>query len=177
MIYILVALEPEFPVKFDSLGISIIYTGVGKVNAAIAATKICALDLNCSKIINYGTAGALNKDIIGQLINIGTVYQRDMDTRPLTQLGYTPFEDDGGPIVINDSMYTLSSGDNFVKSKPELLTDAVDMEAYAIAKVCKRFNKQFECYKYMTDFADEDASAHWQENMHKGAEKFLEILI
>jgi len=177
MIYILVALEPEFPIKFDALGISIVYTGVGKINATIAATKICALDPNCSKIINYGTAGALNKDIIGQLINIGTVYQRDMDARPLTHLGYTPFEEDSGPIKISDSFYTLSSGDNFVKSTPELITDAVDMEAYAIAKVCKKFNKHFECYKYMTDFADENASEHWQENMHKGAEKFLEFIL
>ena len=179
MIYILVALEPEFPILLDSLNYTLLYTGVGKINATIAAMKACN-DPRCETVINYGTAGALNKDIIGHLVAIGTVYQRDMDARPLSQLGYTPFEEDSGPIKINDSIffspYTLSTGDNFVKDMPEIVTDAVDMEAYAIAKVCKLYNKRFECYKYMTDFADESASEHWRENMHKGAEKFLEIL-
>ena len=175
MIYILVALKPEFPILLDSLGYTLLYTGVGKINATIAAMKACS-DPQCEVVINYGTAGALNKDIINHLVNIGTVYQRDMDARPLTHLGYTPFEEDGGPIKISDSPYTLSTGDNFVKGIPEIVTDSVDMEAYAIAKVCKIYGKKFECYKYMTGFADENASEHWQENMHKGAEKFLEIL-
>lgn len=175
MIYILVALENEFPIKLDTNTHTIVYTGVGKINATIHAIGAC-LDPFCTKVINYGTAGALNKDIIGQLINIGTVYQRDMDARPLAELGITPFEYDGGSIKISDSPYTLSTGDNFVKAMPELVTDAVDMEAYAIAKICKRMNKPFECYKYMTDFADEDSAIHWQENINKGIDKFLDII-
>jgi len=175
MIYILVALENEFPIKLDTNQYSVVYTGVGKINATIHAIGAC-LDPFCTKVINYGTAGALNKNIIGQLINIGTIYQRDMDARPLADLGVTPFEEDGGPIYVSDSLFTLSTGDNFVKQIPELITDAVDMEAYAIAKICKRMNKPFQCYKYLTDFADENSANHWQENVNKGIDKFLDIL-
>jgi adenosylhomocysteine nucleosidase len=175
MIYILVALEPELPEIPDNQNYKLVYTGVGKINAAIAATVAC-LQSDCQLIINYGTAGALNKNIINHLVAIGKLYQRDMDARPLVALGYTPFESDDGYIKISDSPYTLSTGDNFVTYMPEIPTDAVDMEAYAIAKVCKKYNMPFECYKYMTDFADENASEHWRENMHKGAEEFIKLL-
>lgn len=173
VIYILVALEQELP--FNSTDLYIKYTGVGKINATIAAVEAC-IDPKCTRIINYGTAGALNKDLIGQLIEIGTLYQRDMDARPLAELGYTPFDNISGPIIISNSDYTLSTGDNFVTSTPELKTDAVDMEAYAIAKVCNLMNKPFSCYKYLTDYADENSANHWQENINKGIEKFLKVI-
>jgi adenosylhomocysteine nucleosidase len=175
VIHILVALEQEFPIKFDSKNLIIKYTGVGKINATVAAMESCLFG-NCTEIINYGTAGALNKAIIGKLISIGTLYQRDMDARPLAKLGYTPFDNNGGPIVLNESPFTLSTGDNFVTSIPEIVTDAVDMEAYAIAKVCQLYNKPFHCYKYLTDFADENAAMHWQENINKGISEFLDKL-
>lgn len=179
MIYILVALEQELSTNPNPSKYRISYTGVGKINAAIAAVEAC-LQPDCEAVINYGTAGALNKDIIGQLISIGTVYQRDMDARPLVELGYTPYEENSGPIKISDSIfyspYTLSTGDNFVKDIPDLVTDAVDMEAYAIAKVCKIMGKPFECYKYLSDFADENAVEHWNENVASGAEKFVKVL-
>ena len=175
MIYILVALEQELNAMLDPTKYRISYTGVGKINAAIAAVEAC-LQPDCERVINYGTAGALNPTIIGQLIQVGRVYQRDMDARPLVELGYTPFERDSGPIDIMNLPYTLSTGDNFVKSIPDLISDAVDMEAYAIAKVCKMFGKPFQCYKYLSDFADENAAEHWNENVANGAEKFLEIL-
>ena len=176
MIYILVALESELPGLPDNQNYKLVYTGVGKINAAIAATT-CCLEPDCQLIINYGTAGALSNNIINHLVSIGTIYQRDMDARPLSELGYTPFENDDGCIKINDSPYTLSTGDNFVKAIPEILTDAVDMEAYAIAKVCRRFNVPFECYKYMTDLADENAADHWQENVSNGIEKITDLLM
>jgi adenosylhomocysteine nucleosidase len=175
MFYILVALEQELSNNLDPTKYRLSYTGVGKINATIAAVEAC-LQPDCERVINYGTAGALNPLIIGDLIQIGRIYQRDMDARPMFELGYTPFERDSGPIDICQSVYTLSTGDNFVKSIPDLATDAVDMEAYAIAKVCKVFGKPFECYKYLSDFADENAAEHWNENVARGAEKFLKIL-
>lgn len=177
MIYILVALQSEFDLIEDSDQYRVIYTRVGKVNAALTASYVCQFD-DCDKIINYGTAGTLNSELTGKLIQVGTIYQRDMDARPLSSLGYTPFENTefSGPITINDSKYSLSTGDNFVTSRPEIDTDLVDMEAYAIAKVCGLFNIPFECYKYVTDLADENAAQHWQENQHRGAELFRELL-
>ena len=48
------------------------------------------------------------------------------------------------------------------------------MEAYALAKVCAKFNVPFDCYKYISDSdADgEDQGDQWRENVSKGAELF-----
>jgi|TARA_R110000796_G_scaffold187962_4_gene304903 adenosylhomocysteine nucleosidase len=179
MIYVLVALEAELPRKFFYENMpkncEIVYTGVGKVNAAIAVTSILA-KANHTKIINYGTAGTLTPELAGQLLEVGAVYQRDMDARPQAPLGSTPFEDSQfhAGIVLSNSNITLSTGDNFVTSTPELVTDLVDMEAYALAKACRRFKTNFTCVKYASDFADENAAAAWAENVSNGADKFVE---
>lgn len=178
MIYILVALEQEFDASaLDKNKYQVFYTGVGKVNAAHVATKY-AMQRTCDAVINYGTAGALNQKLIGQLVEVGTVYQRDMDARPLTPLGTTPYdlEHKASELVVCDSPYSLSTGDNFVTSMPEIATDLVDMEAYAIAKVCRHLAVPFYCVKYASDFADENAAEHWQDNVAKGAELFREWL-
>jgi len=177
MKYILVALKDELPDHdLDSSEYQVWYTGVGKINATMWATMAC-IQHDCETVINYGTAGSLNNELVDKLVQVGQVKQRDMDARPVSALGVTPFEELGTPgtIVIGTSPHTLSTGDNFVKEKPELESDIVDMEAYAIAKVCKHFAKNLLCYKYVTDSADESAAEHWKENCGKGADAFLSI--
>tara|TARA_B110000037_G_scaffold206081_1_gene251679 strand:+ start:394 stop:930 length:537 start_codon:yes stop_codon:yes gene_type:complete len=175
MKYILVALKAELPEhNLDPAEYKVWYTGVGKVNATMWATMAC-IQHDCDTVINYGTAGGFNKDLAGQLLHIGNIRQRDMDARPQAELGVTPFDTSGfaGDIKISNSAYSVSSGDNFVKAQPELESDCVDMEAYGIAKVCHHFQKNFVCYKYISDLADEDAPNTWAENQHKGADAFL----
>ena len=181
MIYVIVALESELPRKFfyenTTRNYEIVYTGVGKVNAAIAITGLLANAPHAS-FINYGTAGTLTPELAGNLLEVGTIYQRDMDARPQAVLGTTPFETGNlqSEISVSNSPITLSTGDNFVKSTPELFTDLVDMEAYALAKACKRYKANFTCIKYASDFADENAAEHWAENVSKGADMFVEWL-
>ena len=50
------------------------------------------------------------------------------------------------------------------------------MEAYAIAKVCMREAVPFTCVKYVTDLANEDASADWQSNVAAGQTAFQSYL-
>lgn len=174
--YILVALEQELGgYEFDE-NTKVVFTGVGKINAAMTAVIACAAN-DCAEIINFGTAGVTNRDLMGKLNRIGTVYQRDMDARPLASLGITPFEDGefNGPITVHKSPVTLSTGDNFVTAIPELQTDMVDMEAYAIAKIAKRFGKPVHILKYGSDcVTDDNSESDWQENVAKGAELFKE---
>jgi len=175
MKYILVALKEELPDHdLPSSEFQVWYTGVGKVNASIFATLAC-IQKDCEAVINYGTAGTLKPELAGQLLQIGTVRQRDMDARPQAPLGTTPFDNSGfdGDIALCNSAYVLSTGDNFVTSAPELESDCVDMEAYAIAKVCKHFQTPFICYKYISDLADENAAKTWVENQSKGADAFI----
>jgi adenosylhomocysteine nucleosidase len=177
MKYVLVALKGELPEhNLDPEEFKVWYHGVGKVNATMFATMAC-IQHDCEAVINYGTAGALNKELSGQLIQVGLIRQRDMDARPQAELGVTPFEqtDFAGDIRVSNSAWSCSSGDNFVQAPPELESDIVDMESYGIAKVCRHFNKPFICYKYVTDFADENAANEWESNQSNGAGAFLEM--
>ncbi len=175
MIYVLVALESELDAKDLPESCTIRYTGVGKVNATIHACWAVA-QTDCEKIVNFGTAGVLRRELAGFLHQIKSVRQRDMDPRPLAELGQTPYDHQGinKDIEVASAGLVLGSGDQFVKEPPELRCDLVDMEAYAIAKVAKLSNIPIEIYKYGSDFADENAAEDWEENQKKGAKLFIE---
>ena len=51
----------------------------------------------------------------------------------------------------------------------------VDMEGYAIAKVCKKLGVRFVSVKYITDGANDTAHLDWEENLLLGAKKLLEL--
>ena len=131
---ILVAIEEEL--KRSKLpNHQIEYVGVGKVNAVFNTLK--AIEKHSpQQIINFGTAGTLDENIKG-LVEVSSFFQRDMDASPLGfKVGQTPFEEDI-EITFGREGVTCGTGDKFVTSLPTLKTDIVDMEAYAIAKVCK----------------------------------------
>ena len=174
--YIIVAaLEVETP-KLDSFA-PVVHTGVGKLNAAIQLYE-AILFHKPDLVINYGTAGSVS-DKSG-LLKIDTFVQRDMDVRGLgVPRGVTPFTDEELPIA--DGI-VLASGDSFVTDSDlhleglNIPVDLIDMEAYALNKVCEHHDTQFDCYKYVTDSTDEEASSDWSENVAKGAELFINIL-
>ena len=113
---ILVALEQELPKSYLP-GWKIIYTGVGKVNASFAISR-SYFDYKPEYVVNYGTAGSLNKNISG-LIEVSKFYQRDMDVRGLGfKLGQTPFENDFF-VQLNKNGYSCGTGDSFVMSSPD----------------------------------------------------------
>ena len=87
---IVVALEQELP-KSLVPDWNVCYTGVGKVNAMIGVQK--AVKIHSPRtLINYGTAGAVNKKISG-LHEVTVLEQRDMDARSLGfKIGQTPFD-------------------------------------------------------------------------------------
>ena len=147
------------------------HTGVGKINAAIKLMELINL-YNPKKIINYGTVGSLNKSLNG-LIKCTIFKQRDMDARGLLnfELGETPF-DPISTIKFSEYGYICGTGDNFVKDKCEIKCDVVDMEAYSLAKICKIYNIEFECYKFISDYANNNANDDWINNYSKGAKLF-----
>ena len=78
-------------------------------------------------------------------------------------------------ITFSNSGYICGTGDKFVKNQLELNCDIVDMEAYALAKICHINKIKFKCFKYISDYANEDSSNDWIENCHKGARDFLSL--
>jgi len=162
-------------IKEETVGLDYFkHIGVGKINAAYNSLKL--IQIHKPKIvINYGTAGAINTKLKG-IVECTKFYQRDMDVRGLDfKLGETPF-DKVKEIIISDSGYSCGTGDSFVNQKIEMEVDVVDMEAYAIAKVCMLENIEFKCFKYISDNADENANNDWNTNLALGAEAFAKMI-
>ena len=158
-------------IKEETVGLDYFnYTGVGKINATYNTLRL--IHAHKPKIvINYGTVGAINTELNG-IVECTKFYQRDMDVRGLDfELGETPF-DTIKEIIISENGYSCGTGDNFVNKKIDIKVDVVDMEAYAIAKVCKFEKIEFRCFKYISDNADKNAKIDWSENFALGAETF-----
>ena len=147
------------------------YIGVGKINATYNLVKLIH-KYKPLEVINYGSAGAIKKGLSG-VVECTKFYQRDMDVRGLLdlKLGDTPF-DEISEIITSDEGYSCGSGDSFVTEKIEMDVDLVDMEAYALAKVCKLENIKFRCFKFISDNADKKAPLEWIENCKNGAKLF-----
>tara|TARA_R110000824_G_scaffold307445_1_gene494971 strand:- start:129 stop:725 length:597 start_codon:yes stop_codon:yes gene_type:complete len=189
-ILIVCALEMETQDKLDDW--DVIYTGVGKINATFKLTQklgkfgsYVPYDI----VINYGTAGS-RKYEQGDMVDCTRFLQRDMDVTGLGfKIGQTPFEEDIPIIIQSESDFNpigknalCGSGDNFMKGLPyawykNQSGDVVDMEAYALAKVCRSYGIPFISFKYITDGADGDADIDWEKNVSKGIVKFKEKIL
>ena len=162
-------------IKEETIGLDYFnHTGVGKINATYNTIRLIYLH-KPKIIINYGTAGAINSKLKG-IVECTKFYQRDMDVRGLDfELGETPF-DKIKEIITSKDGYSCGKGDSFVNKKIDMEVDVVDMEAYAIAKVCKLENIEFKCFKYISDNADENADNDWGKNLAKGASAFASLI-
>jgi len=167
---ILIAIREEAP----ELGhmMNLFYTGVGKVNAAITAAELIA-KYRPQRVINFGTAGGIT---VGAGLHECTQFvQRDMNCEALgCEPGQTPFETH---IAIGTPGLTCSTGDNFVMN-PQLHipADVVDMEAYAIAKACKKHRTEFLCFKYVSDQANATANTDWRDSVAQGQSHYINKL-
>ena len=173
---ILAALEIEIPTLKEQDHVFV--TGLGKVNAAMHATRLI-LEHSPSLVVNFGTAGVVDNACFQGLVECTGFLQRDMDCSPLGFDKYlTPFEDNGH--LIGSPECVCGTGDSFLTDSTGLKEagiHVVDMEAYAIAKVCENFNIPFRCFKYLSDKADENAGEDWNEFEHAKAESlFIEQL-
>ena len=184
-ILIVCALEIETQGQLDDW--EVIYTGVGKVNATMKLVDRFT-DYNYAKpdlVINYGTAGS-RKIKKKTLVDCTKFVQRDMDVTGLGFMrGETPFEDDP-PLMLDFGITPLNnikrratcgSGDSFVEDRTQYYGEVVDMEAYALAKVCYRYDIPFVSFKYITDGADEQAHEDWEANLADGIVVFKDTVL
>ena len=178
---IVCALEVETQGELNDY--DVLYTGVGKVNAAIRLQQRFGKygsHIPYDKVINYGTAGS-RKIKKKTLVDCTKFVQRDMDVTGLGFMrGETPF-DQNPPVIIQQQNIefnpigrnaTCGTGDNFVEDKTNYYGEVVDMEAYALAKVCYLYDVPFISFKYITDGADEQAHEDWEANLADGIVEF-----
>ena len=167
---ILVALPEELNSAFVSS--PVVYTGVGLTNAAVN-TYEAILKHQPDVVINYGSAGAL-KSYSG-LLTVAAVCQRDANCEPLRERGFMLGEN----ILYYQSGQSgvrCGSGNNFVTNADQWTQDhcdIVDMELWAIAKVCDKFNIPWVSKKWISDKADNDAPNAWGESLNLGQAEFV----
>jgi adenosylhomocysteine nucleosidase len=182
---IVMALELEGQGIFERRGIPVLYCGVGKVNAAYALTRRLADYRHGGhsppQVINFGTAGS-RRHPTGTVVECHAFVQRDMDVSGLgVPLGTTPF--DAGvpvrlefpPVFAQLTPAVCGTGDSFATTECAVECDVLDMEGYALAKVCWLERTRFTAVKWVTDGADHTAGADWQTNLHQAAERFLKL--
>jgi len=175
IVLLLVALEQELPPRLVPQEMKVVYTGVGKINSAIAATRaIC--DLRPHAVINFGTAGAVRQLDHG-IYKIKSVIQRDLIAAPLAERGVTPFDISPNSYSSTNGEMKCATGDSFVTTYDpwlhEMQIDLVDMELFAIAKACYKFDLPWLSAKYVTDSANEQAAKDWKQNLDKAAKAFI----
>ena len=177
---IVCALEIETQGQLEDY--DVLYTGVGKVNATFKLTQkfgkfgsYVPYDL----VINYGTAGS-RKIKKKQLVDCTKFIQRDMDVTGLGFMkGETPFESDPSITIQSTSEFnpigrkaSCGSGDSFVEDRTNYYGEVVDMEAYALAKVCYHYDIPFISFKYITDGDDDQSHEEWEVNLADGIREF-----
>jgi adenosylhomocysteine nucleosidase len=183
-ILVVMALPAESQGLFEDGAVPLLYTGLGKVNAAMALTRRLsayrAAGAALPLVVNFGTAGSRHFGT-GALVGCSRFVQRDMDVSALGfALGHTPFEDLPAQLQFPPLFPALpdalcGSGDSFQTGAAKLHCEAIDMEAYALAKVCTVEQARFGCAKYITDGADHAAADDWQSNLPAAAAGFWRL--
>jgi adenosylhomocysteine nucleosidase len=183
---VVVALRAESAGVFEAAGISVLYCGVGKVNAAIALARELARYVLQGQamplVLNFGSAGS-RRLVAGTLVECHEFVQRDMDVSGLGfAVGVTPYDEAPSCLRFETLFKHLpsavcGSGDSFATAVTGVDSDVVDMEAYALAKVCWYEKALFACAKYVSDGADHAAAKDWQRNLHKAADEFLSLYL
>jgi adenosylhomocysteine nucleosidase len=179
---IVMALPQESRGLLERAGAEVLYTGVGKVNAAATlARRLAAIRCRGEApplVVNMGTAGS--RTIAAHtLMACNRFAQRDMDVSGLGFApGVTPF--DPCPPVLefprvfaNLPQALCSTADSFATHLHEVDGDLVDMEAFALARVCLAEEARFACVKYITDGADGDSAMHWEAALDNAARAFV----
>lgn len=177
----------------------IIYSGVGKANAAAAAIALIN-NFSVNSIINIGSAGSVNTKLTpGSFFIPSNAQYIDVDA---TGFGYkvnqVPHENESFSIsnklslilneIINEyqSVFTngnIGTSDSFVNQKnvnsfqlQKVL--ATDMESASIAQICSKNKIDFACVKYISDciYSDGESEKQWKKNINPDNKLMSEII-
>lgn len=181
---IAIAMREEAQGLFEREGIPVLYTGLGKVNAACRLlTEIKARQARGQQVravFNFGTAGS-PRFKTHDLVECTKFVQRDMDVSALGFApGTTPFDEHPPMIEMLKRLPHLpegicGTGDSFETGRPRVACDVVDMEAYALAKVCRFEGLPMVSVKFISDGADDSAHKDWAANLPMAAARFLDV--
>ncbi|MCF6325958.1 MAG: 5'-methylthioadenosine/S-adenosylhomocysteine nucleosidase [Devosiaceae bacterium] len=165
-----------------------LFTGVGPVEAAMSLTRAIS-DLKANNqlpnlIISLGSAGSRSL-IQTEIYQATSVSYRDMDASLLGfEKGETPYLDQPAklelsPLIPGLKKASLSTGAKVISGSDYDLIDAqmVDMESFALKRVCQAFNLPLIALRGISD-GDEELSGHhsWTQYLHTIDEKLASTI-
>ena len=172
--------EEMIPVAVKNMEVVSECIGVGKVDAALSALE--AIEKHTPDlVVSMGTAGSV-RCRVGDVVLCSEFVDRDLEKTGLSMLtcrmrtfggedvaafGFSPSLDFSG---------VCNTGDSFVTEAPASDGDVFDMEAFAVAKACKKRNLPFFAVKYVTDIIGSNSVKAWADKLadaHKGLSDFV----
>ncbi len=174
---------------FGNANIVVVKCDMGKVNAGICASTLIN-QLGCTKIINTGVAGALDKKLkMGDIVISTDAVQHDFDARPIGyergEIPYTGLVSFKADEKLIDEIYEVASefdehtnvykgrvctGDQFIASVEDLEKIVssfgglcCEMEGGAIAQVCYLNKTPFVIIRTISDTPGVTEISEYQE--------------
>lgn len=167
--------------------VTVVRSGIGKVNASIATTLLIQ-EFKVDAVINTGSAGGIGESLtIGDLVISTELAYNDTDNRdigytfgqipqmpprfPADQLLQTMIERAATNVEWPVQSGLVVTGDTFISSEeqiiqikeffPEVLV--TEMEGAAVAQTCLQFNIPCAVIRAVSDTADEEAEVTFDE--------------
>lgn len=173
--------------KINNVDVVLVRCGVGKVNAASAATVLID-HFDCNLIINSGIAGGISPTKTRELILADRLVYNDVD---IINFGYKYGQVPGMPeyFTINPSLLifvksilnrlkidfkcgVIASGDKFARDL-DIIKDnekgilAVDMESTAVAQIATKAGVDFLIVRYVSDIVGEESQIEKYDEFEK----------
>ena len=149
------AADAEYRTRLKAL-IDPFVCGVGPVEAAVN-TSFRVANETPDTIVSLGSAGSARLPQ-GVIREVSRVAYRDMDASPFGfEPGVTPFADVGASISLAPALSietaTISTGANVVSGEAyaAIEADMVDMESWALVRVCQRAGIRFVGLRGISD--------------------------
>jgi len=191
--------------KLKDKEVTVVKSGVGKINAALCAQLLCR-EFKCSCVINTGIAGAMASGLgIFDFVVSTAAVHHDVDVKIFGyEFGHVPglpvrdFPADEKLISAVEKAFAVTesckerklvkglvaSGDQFISSgekkdfiKSTFNAACCEMEGASIAHACYLNNTPFVILRCMSDMADDSAEATYGFNEETAAAESADLMM
>ncbi|MCX7555123.1 5'-methylthioadenosine/adenosylhomocysteine nucleosidase [Marinicella sp. S1101] len=181
--------------------VCLLESGIGKVNATIAAEWVIR-EFAADLIINTGSAGGIKAGVaVGDFVFAEKVCHHDVDVSPIGfKFGELPRLPVYYPIkkkwlerldqlanLLGDKHHigTIATGESFIYQNPQvdLIKQrfpevlACEMEAAAVAQVCHLHEIDYMVIRNLSDIAGQDAQINFNQYIQQAGQKSTELVL
>jgi len=189
-----------YTLKYKNFDVTIAYSKIGKVNAALTAS-ILINKFGAQKLLFSGVAGAVNEELhIGDLIAASGLVQHDLDITVFGHpYGFVPeskvlikadeslldiAQDTAAALKLTLKKGVIATGDQFIcdNAKKEWIknmfdADAIEMEGAGVAFVCDALGVPFFILRAISDAADAKAGFDFDEFLKSSSKISADFII